>query len=67
MLQGFSQSGGNKFRKKVKVLRSDNGTEYTNSEMQDFLRGNDIVHQTTYVSTAKQNDIAKERIYTFWM
>jgi transposase InsO family protein len=39
------------FEKKVKVLRSDNGTEYTNRAMQKILRDSGIVHQTTCVST----------------
>jgi hypothetical protein len=42
------------FGKKVKVLRSNNGTEYTN-------RDNDIIHQTTCVSTPEHNGIAKRK------
>ena len=49
------------FEKKVKVLRSDNGTEYTNRAMQDFLRGNGIVHQTTCVNTPEQNGVAERK------
>jgi transposase InsO family protein len=49
------------FEKKEKVLRSDNGTEYTNRAMQDFLRSNGIVHQTTYVNTPEQNDVAERK------
>jgi transposase InsO family protein len=49
------------FEKKMKVLRSDNGTEYTNKAMQDFLRDNDIVHQTTYMSTPEQNGVAERK------
>jgi transposase InsO family protein len=49
------------FEKKVKVLRSDNGTEYTNKAMQDFLRDNGIVHQTTYMSTPEQNGVAERK------
>jgi transposase InsO family protein len=49
------------FEKKVKVLRSDNGTEYTNKAMQDFLRDNDIVHQTTYMSTPEQNGVVERK------
>jgi transposase InsO family protein len=47
------------FEKKVKLLRSDNGIEYTNRAMQIFLRDNDIVHQTIYVSTPDQNGVAE--------
>jgi Integrase core domain len=48
-------------RKKMKVLRSDNDTEYTNRAMQDFLRDNDIVHQTTCVNTPEQNGVAERK------
>jgi hypothetical protein len=45
----------------VNVLRSDNGNEYTNRTMQDFLRSNDIVHQTTCVSAFEQNDVIERK------
>jgi transposase InsO family protein len=45
----------------VKVLRSDSGIEYTNMTMQDFLRSNDIVHQTTCVSIPEQNGVAERK------
>jgi transposase InsO family protein len=49
------------FEKKVKVLRSDNSTEYTNRAMRDFLRDYGIVHQTTCVSTPEQNGVAERK------
>jgi hypothetical protein len=61
MLQGFLQDGRNTIKKKVKVLHSDNGTEYTNRAMQNFLRDSDIVHQTTCVSAPEQNDVAERK------
>jgi transposase InsO family protein len=61
VLQVFSQDGRNTIRKKVKVLRSDNGTEYTNRAMQNFLRDNDIVHQTTCMSTPEHNGVAERK------
>jgi transposase InsO family protein len=61
VLQGFSQDGKNTIRKKVKVLHSDNGTEYTNRAMQNFLQDNGIVHQNTRVSTPEQNGVAKRK------
>jgi Integrase core domain len=59
--KGFHKMVKMQFEKKVKVLRSDNSTKY-NMAMQCFLRDNDIVHQTTCMSTPKQ----KGRIDTFW-
>jgi transposase InsO family protein len=49
------------FEKKIKVLRSDNGTEYTNKAMHCFLRDNDIVHQTTCMSTPEHNGVAERK------
>jgi transposase InsO family protein len=49
------------FEKKIKVLRSDNGTKYTNRAMQNFLRDNDIVHQTTCVNTPERNGVAEKK------
>jgi transposase InsO family protein len=48
-------------KKKMKVLRSDNSTEYTNRAMQDFLRDNDIVHQTICVSAPEQNGVTERK------
>jgi Integrase core domain/GAG-pre-integrase domain len=47
------------YGKRVKVLLSDNGTKYTNKSMQDFLRSEGIIHQTTCVNTPKQNGVAE--------
>ena len=41
----------NKFGNTVKVLRSDNGTEYVNQEFEQFLISKGIEHQTTCVNT----------------
>lgn len=41
------------FGKRVKVLRSDNGTEFT--YLHKFYAEHGIVHQTTCVDTPKQN------------
>jgi transposase InsO family protein len=49
------------FEKRVKVLCSDNDTEYTNRAMQNFLRDSGIVHQTTCVSTPEQNGVAERK------
>jgi GAG-pre-integrase domain/Integrase core domain len=35
------------YGKRVKILRSDNDTKYTNKSMQEFLKGEGIIHQTT--------------------
>jgi len=49
------------FEKNVKVLRSENDTKYTNRVIQGFLRDNNIIYQTTCVSTLDQNGAAEKK------
>jgi hypothetical protein len=51
----------NKFGNTIKVLRSDNGTEYVNQEFEQFLAMNGIEHQTTCVNTPEQNGVAERK------
>lgn len=44
---------------KVKVLRSDNGTEYVNRDLEGFLKGKGIVHQVTVPYSPQQNACAE--------
>lgn len=43
------------FNTKVKVMRSDNGTEFTVSTIQTYLRKEGILQQTLCVITPEQN------------
>lgn len=43
------------FNTQIKRLRSDNGTEFTNSVFQRFLQQEGIVHETSCVGTPQQN------------
>jgi hypothetical protein len=43
----------------VKALRSDNGGEYCNSRLEEYLRSKGIVHQTTAPHTPQQNGKAE--------
>ena len=45
--------------KKVKVLRSDNGGEYTSHEFQRYLKKEGIRHETTIPKTPEQNGVAE--------
>ena len=51
----------NKFGNTIKVLRSNNGTEYVNQEFEQFLVSNGIEHQTTCVNTPEQNGVAERK------
>ncbi|UYV75180.1 hypothetical protein LAZ67_12002775 [Cordylochernes scorpioides] len=44
---------------KVKQLRSDNGKEFTNHQMIQYLKGKGIKHQLTNVYTPQQNGISE--------
>lgn len=44
---------------KIKTLRSDNGKEYINRQMTQFLRESGIVHQTTVPYTPQQNGVSE--------
>jgi hypothetical protein len=45
---------------KIKVLQSDNGTEYVNKDLENYLVSEGIRHQTTIPSTPEQNGVAEQ-------
>lgn len=45
--------------RRLKILRSDNGSEYTNRLFQNYLRQKGIVHQKTNPYTPEQNGLAE--------
>lgn len=49
----------NQTNKKLKKIRTDNGTEYCNSKFQNYLKENGIVHQTTVPYSPEQNGVAE--------
>ncbi|GJX21457.1 putative RNA-directed DNA polymerase, partial [Tanacetum coccineum] len=49
------------FEKKIKTVRSDNGTEFVNSKMIEFFNSMGIVHQTSCAYTPQQNGIAERK------
>lgn len=40
---------------RVNVIRSDNGTEYTNKNMQEYMKNRGIVHERSSVYTPERN------------
>lgn len=44
---------------KVKIVRSDNGTEYCNQELTDYFKEKGIKHQLTIPYTPQQNGLAE--------
>lgn len=51
----------NQFDKKVKIVRSDNGTEFVNGKFQKNFKNNGIIHQTTCAYTPQQNGVAERK------
>ena len=47
-----------------RVLRSDNGTEYTNNGFKEFCNNNKIKQEYTVPETPEQNVVAKRYIRT---
>ncbi|XP_073117115.1 uncharacterized protein [Elaeis guineensis] len=61
-LMGYALSAeGTQFGVKIKILRSDNGTEYINQEFRAYLQTHGILHQTTCVDTPAQNGVAERK------
>ena len=60
-LQEYIAAVHNKFGRKPKVLRSDNGTEYTGQATQAVLKKAGIEFQTTVPYSPEQNGIAERK------
>ena len=57
----FKASVENLTRKKIKILRTDNGTEYETNEFKKFCREARIKRETTTVYTPEQNGIVERK------
>ena len=51
----------NQFQTKISILQSDNGTEFYNDYLGDFLLEKGILHQSTCRDTPQQNGIAEHK------
>ena len=51
----------NQFQTKIGILHSDNGTEYFNEQLGEFLEKKGIFHQSTCRDTPQQNGIAERK------
>ncbi|MFS7939141.1 putative RNA-directed DNA polymerase [Helianthus anomalus] len=49
------------FKKKVKMFRSDNGTEFINNQMNVFCKQKGIIHQTSCSYTPQQNGVVERK------
>jgi transposase InsO family protein len=51
----------NQTGKKIKILRTDNGTEYESNEFNDYCREAGIKRETTTPYTPEQNGVAERK------
>jgi hypothetical protein len=63
-IKDFHMSIHTQYGAVVKVLRSDNGTEYTNRIFRDYLSAQGIYHRTTCPYTPTQNESDYMSIHT---
>ncbi|KAJ0454457.1 putative RNA-directed DNA polymerase [Helianthus annuus] len=49
------------FEKKIKIIRSDNGTEFVNNQMNVFCKTKGILHQTSCSYTPQQNGVVERK------
>jgi len=54
----------NQTEKKIKILRTDNGTEYESNEFHDFCKEAGIKRETTTPYTLEQNGVAERKNHT---
>ncbi|GJV82302.1 putative ribonuclease H-like domain-containing protein [Tanacetum coccineum] len=61
ILKNFIKEIENLVDKKVKIIRSDNGTEFKNKVMDDFCREKGIKREYNVARTPQQNGVAERR------
>nr|GEW68475.1 putative ribonuclease H-like domain-containing protein [Tanacetum cinerariifolium] len=61
ILKKFITEIENQLNKKVKVIRSDNGTEFKNREMDEFCGQNRIIREYSVARTPQQNRVAERK------
>ncbi|XP_071688787.1 uncharacterized protein [Rutidosis leptorrhynchoides] len=61
MFRDLIEYKARKFQVSIKCFRSDNGTEFVNNQMNNFLQRNGIIYQTSCAYTPQQNGIAEKK------
>jgi transposase InsO family protein len=51
----------NQYNAKIKVFRSDNGTEYVNKSFSELFKSKGILNQTTCINTPEQNGVSERK------
>jgi transposase InsO family protein len=61
VLKKFLKRAQNEFDAKVKRIRSDNGTEFKNTQVEDYLDEEGIKHEFSVRYTPQQNGVAERK------
>ena len=61
MFQNFYHTIETQFHQKIAILRSDNGQEFQNHNLSEFLASKGIVHQYSCAYTPQQNGVAERK------
>ncbi|KAA0066521.1 Retrovirus-related Pol polyprotein from transposon TNT 1-94 [Cucumis melo var. makuwa] len=61
IFQNFYHTIKTQFHTKIAILRSDNGREFQNHNLSEFLASKGIVHQTSCAYTLQQNGVAERK------
>ncbi|CAL2255065.1 unnamed protein product [Prunus armeniaca] len=64
--QQFYQMVETQFHARIQVLRSDNGGEFLNHDLNQFLQDHGVIHKRSCPYTPQQNGVAERRIDTYW-
>ena len=59
--QDFHKLVANQFNARIRIIRTDNGREYVNSEFGAYLSDHGIIHQTTCPNTPSQNGVVERK------
>jgi transposase InsO family protein len=60
-LKGFLRQTQNEFGLRIKNIRSDNGTEFKNSQIEGFLEDEGIKHEFSSPYTPQQNGVVERK------
>jgi transposase InsO family protein len=59
--QDFHKLVANQFNAKVRIIHSDNETDYVNNKFISYISNQGIIHQTTCPGTPPQNGVAERK------
>jgi transposase InsO family protein len=65
VLKKFLRMTQNDLNANVKKIRSDNGTEFKNTQVEDFLDEDGINHEFLASYTPQQNEVAKKEPHSY--